>query len=149
MITYFADRNHESKTKYKNYKMLTTIWKSFDTSNLFATTSSSFTLSLTGIGLILIPVSTATTCGLSIGNKVINEIITQKKNKYKNKMKKIDKLSNFLINYTENLCSTTWLTKMNMNICVKFSLKKWMKQKMNFFLNIDIKKIYIFLLIRN
>ena len=40
-------------------------------------------MSLTGIGLIVIPISTATACGLSIGNKVLYEIIVNKYNKYK------------------------------------------------------------------
>ena len=40
-------------------------------------------MSLTGNGLIVIPISTATACGLSIGNKVISEIIRNKYNKYK------------------------------------------------------------------
>ena len=50
---------------------------------IIATTSSSFTLSLTGFALIAIPISTATACGLSIGNKVIYEIIINKYIKYK------------------------------------------------------------------
>ena len=36
-----------------------------------------------GIGLIVIPISTATAYGLSIGNKVLYEIIINKYNKYK------------------------------------------------------------------
>ena len=44
---------------------------------------SSITLSLTGNGLIVIPISTATACGLSIGNKVLYEIIINKYNKHK------------------------------------------------------------------
>ena len=83
MITYFKDKNNKSKKRYKNYKTITTILKSFDTFVIIATTSSSITLSLTGIGLIAIPISTATARGLSIGNKVLHEIITNKYNKYK------------------------------------------------------------------
>ena len=83
MITYFKDKNNKSKNRSKKYKTLTTILKSFDTFVIIATTSSSITLSLTGIGLIAIPISTATACGLSIGNKVIYEIIINKNNKYK------------------------------------------------------------------
>ena len=82
-ITYFKDKNNKSKKKYKKYKTLTTIFKSFDTFVVIATTSSSNTLSLTGIGLIAIPITTATACGLSIGNKVIYEIIINKYNKCK------------------------------------------------------------------
>ena len=71
LIAYFKGKNHKSKMKYKKYKTLIKILKSFDTYVITATTSSSFALSLTGIGLIAIPVSTATACGLSIGNKVL------------------------------------------------------------------------------
>ena len=98
MIQYFKDRNNKSKKKYEKHKTITTILKSFDT--FIATTSSSITLSLTGIGLIAIPISTAAAFSVSIGNKVIYEIII---NKYKNYMKEINKLLNLLINYTENL----------------------------------------------
>ena len=83
MIQYFKDKNNKSKKKYKKYKTLTTVQKSFDTFVIIATTSSSITLSLTGIGLIAIPIPTATACGLSFGSKVIyeniiNNIITEK-----------------------------------------------------------------------
>ena len=83
MITYFKDKNNKSKKKYKKYKTLTTQLKSFDTFVIIAATSSSITFSLTGIGLIAIPISTATACGLSVGNKVLYEIIINKYNKYK------------------------------------------------------------------
>ena len=83
MITYFKDKNYKSEKKYKKYKTITTILKSFYSIVIIATTSSSITLSLTGIGLLMIPISTATTCGLSIGNKVLYEIIVNKYNKYK------------------------------------------------------------------
>ena len=83
MITYLKDKNNKSKKKYKKYKTITTILKSFDTFVIIATTSSSITLSLTGMGLIVIPISTASACALSIGNKVIYEIIVNKCNKYK------------------------------------------------------------------
>ena len=50
---------------------------------------SSITLSLEGIGLIAIPISTATACGLSIGNKVIYEVIINKFNKNKKQSEKV------------------------------------------------------------
>ena len=81
MISYFKHKNKKSKKKFKKYKTKTTILKSFDTFVIIATTSSSITLSLTGIGLIAIPISTASACGLSIGNKVLYEIIINKYNK--------------------------------------------------------------------
>ena len=84
MNTYFKDKNIKSKKKYKKYKTITTILKSLDTFVIIATTSKSLILSLTGIGLLVILVSTASACTLSIGNKVICELIINNYNKYKN-----------------------------------------------------------------
>ena len=83
MITYFKDKNNKSKQKYKKFKTLTTILKSFDTIVIIATASSSITLSLTRFGLIVIPISCSIACGLSITKKVLYEIVMQKYNKYK------------------------------------------------------------------
>ena len=76
MITHFKDKNNKSKKRYLLDKTVIAILKSFDTFVIIATTSSSITLSLTGMVLIAISVSTATACGLSIDNKVIYEIVT-------------------------------------------------------------------------
>ena len=83
MITYFKDENEKSKTKNKKYKTITTILKSFDTIVINATGSSSLTLSHTGIGLILIPISSSIAYGLSISNKVLSEIVVKIYKKYK------------------------------------------------------------------
>ena len=118
MINYFKDKNNKSKKRYKNYKTITKILKSFDTFVIIASTSSSIPLSLTGVGLIAIPKSTATACGLSIGNKVLYEIIINKYKRYKkqyerdqNTIKSFDKLyrkslQDNIINKTEyeSLC---------------------------------------------
>ena len=88
MITYFKDKNNKSKKKYKNYKTITTIIKLFDTFVIIATTSSSITLNLTGIGLIAIPKTTASACASLIGKRVINETIIIKYNKYKKQNEK-------------------------------------------------------------
>ena len=103
MITYFKDKNIKSKKKNIKEKTITTKLKSFDTFVIIATTSSSITLSLTRIGLVAIPISTATACASSIGNKVIFEIFINKNNKYKKRYEKDQKLLNVLINFTENL----------------------------------------------
>ena len=55
-ITYFKDKNHKSKKRYKNNKTMTTILKSFDTIVIIATTSRSISLSLIRFGLIVIPI---------------------------------------------------------------------------------------------
>ena len=88
MITYFIDKNHKSKKKYKSYKTITTKLKSFDTFVIIATTSSSTTWSVIGIALIAIPISTATACTLSISNNVIYDVNVDKYNKYKKQYEK-------------------------------------------------------------
>ena len=50
MITYFKDKNHKSKKKYKNYKTLNAVLESVDGIVIIAATSTSITLSITGIG---------------------------------------------------------------------------------------------------
>ena len=147
MITYFKDKNNKSKKKYKKYKLLTTIVNSFDTFVIIATTSSSINLSLTGIALIVIPTSTATTFGLSISEKVIYEIIINKYNKYKKQYEKDQQtiksfdelyrksLQDNVIDKSEHesLCKvfTTYVDE-NKN---DFFIHMYIKIKLNFFSN--------------
>ena len=83
MITYFNDKNHKSKKKYKNYKTLNTILESVDSIVSIGAASTSITLSITGVGLIVLPISAGIACTLSLGNKVLPKIIINKYNKYK------------------------------------------------------------------
>ena len=99
MITYFKDKNHKSKKKYKNYKTSNTVLESVDSIVIIAATSTSITLSITGIGLIILPKSAGIACTLSLGNKVLHKLIMNNYNKYKkhyerdqNTIKSFDKL---------------------------------------------------------
>ena len=99
MITYFKDKNHKSNKKYKNYKTLKTVLESVDSIVIIAATSTSITLSVTGIGLIILPISAGFACTLSLGNKVLHKLIINKYNKNKklyervqNTIKSFDKL---------------------------------------------------------
>ena len=83
MITYFKDKNHKSKKRYKNYKTLNTILELVDSIVIIGATSTSISLSVTGVGLIILPISTGNACGLSLGNKVLHKLIINKYNKYK------------------------------------------------------------------
>ena len=74
--------------KYKNYKTLNTILKSADTKVIIAATFISETLSITGIGLIILPITAGIACILSLGNKVLHQLIINKYNKYKNQYEK-------------------------------------------------------------
>ena len=69
MITYFKDKNNKSKKRYNNYKTLNTVLESVDSIVIIAATSTSITLSVTGFGLIILPISASIACTLSLGNK--------------------------------------------------------------------------------
>ena len=83
MITYFEDKNHKSKKRYKNYKTLNTILESVDSIIIIGATSTPITLSITGIGLIILPITAGIACTLSLGNKILHKFIINKYNKYK------------------------------------------------------------------
>ena len=83
LINYFKDKNNKPKKKYKNYKTINTILESIDSIVIIGATSTSITLSITGIGLIILPMSAGIACGLSLGNKVLHILIINKYNKYK------------------------------------------------------------------
>ena len=73
MINYFKDKNNKSKKRYKNYKTLNTILESVDSVVIIGATSTSITLSVTGVGLIILPISAGIACALSIGNKILHK----------------------------------------------------------------------------
>ena len=55
---------------------------------LIGATSTSITVSVTGIGLIVLPLSAGIACTLSLGNKVLDKVIIIKYNKYKKQYEK-------------------------------------------------------------
>ena len=119
MITYFKDKNNKSKKRYKKYKTLDTVLESVDSIVIIGVTSTSITLSVTGIGLIVLPISAGIACALSLGSKILHKLIINKYNKYKkqyerdqNTIKSFDKLyrkslQDNIIDKTEyeNLCN--------------------------------------------
>ena len=81
MITYFEDKNHESKKKYEKYKTLHTIIESLDAFVINGATSTSVTLSITGVGLNILPTSAGIACAQSLGNKILHRMTINKCNK--------------------------------------------------------------------
>ena len=69
MITYFKDKKWKSKRKYEKYEILTSLLESVDTVDIIVATTASVTLSVTGVGLIMVPISTGFACALSLGKK--------------------------------------------------------------------------------
>ena len=78
---------------------MNTLLESVDSIVIIGATSTSITLSITGIGLIILPISAGIACTLSLGNKILHKLIINKYNKYKklyerdqNTIKSFDKL---------------------------------------------------------
>ena len=88
MITFFKDKNNKSKKKYKIYKTLNTVLESVDSIIIIGATSTSITLSVTGVGLVILHISAGIGCALSLGNKVLPKLIINKYNKYKKQYKR-------------------------------------------------------------
>ena len=99
MIAYFKDKNHKSKKRYKNYKTLNTVLESVDSIVIIGATSTSITLSVTGVGLIILPISAGIACALSLGNKILHKLIINKYNKYKKQYERDQNTIKSLINY--------------------------------------------------
>ena len=87
MFTYFEDKNHKSTQKLENYKILTSILESVDTIVIIEATTTSITLSVSGVGLIVEPISDGVASVLSLGNKILHKIILNKNKKCKQNVK--------------------------------------------------------------
>ena len=77
-------------------RTLHTILKSFDTYVITATTSTSVTFSVTGIGVIVLPKWNGVACGLTINNKTVYEVIMQHWNIHKNFLMRAQRTIKFL-----------------------------------------------------
>ena len=137
MIQYFKDKNIESRKKYKNYKTLNTVLESLDSVIIIATTSTSITLSITGVGLNILLISARIACPLSLGNKVLHRIITNKYNKYEkqneedqNTIKTFDKL--YRKSWQDNI-----IDKTEYESPCNFSINILMKTKLNLFYKLE------------
>ena len=78
---------------------MNTVLESVDSILIIAATSTSITSSVTGVGLIILPISASIACTLSLGNKILHKLIINKYNKCKkqyerdqNTIKSFDKL---------------------------------------------------------
>ena len=73
--------NHEAK-KYKKkskiYKLINSLHQSIDGVLLLGVSSTAITLSVTGVGLIVIPIASGIGAGVSIISKILNEYLKRK-----------------------------------------------------------------------
>ena len=80
MIIYFRNRNHKSKKK-NNYKTITAILESVERVVINRATKTSITLSVSVVGLIVVPIFAGVACASSLGKKVLHKIILKKYNR--------------------------------------------------------------------
>ena len=102
---------------------MNTVLESVDSIVIIGATSTSITLSITGIGMIVLPISAGIACGISLGNEVLHKLIINKYNKYKKQyerdqqtIKSFDKLYrksllDNIIDKTENDSLCNFFTK--------------------------------------
>ena len=95
MITYFKDKNNKSKKRYKNYKTLNTVLESVGSIVIIGATSTSITLSITGVGLIILPISAGIAGTLSLANKILHKLIINRYNKYKKQYERDENTNKF------------------------------------------------------
>ena len=89
--------------KYKNYNLLSTIIKTVDSFVSIASTSKSLRSSLTGFGLIILPISLGFACGLFLSSNILHEINGINVIDIKNNIRKNNKHFNFLRKYKEKV----------------------------------------------
>ena len=78
ILSYFKEKNHESKENYKNFTTITTRLESVHTVAIICAIAISVTLSITGVELVVVRISAGDACALSLRNKVINRLIPMK-----------------------------------------------------------------------
>ena len=133
------------KRNKKKDETLTTILKSFDTFVFIATTSSSFTLSLTETGLLAIPISTAAACGLLITKKIKYEKVMQKDNNYKKRYEKDQQAKKSFDNLYRKSLQNNIIDKNEFEFLCIFLLSTWTKQQMNLFYEYELENKISFL----
>ena len=75
IINYFKKKNQKSK---KSYKTFTSILESVNTVLISRANTTSVTSSVTGVSLMVVPISAEVTFALSLGNKVLPKIKLKK-----------------------------------------------------------------------
>ena len=62
--------------------------ESIDSIVIIGTTSTLITLSVTGVGLIILPISAGIACTLTLGNKILHKVVKSKHNEYEKQNEK-------------------------------------------------------------
>ena len=91
MRKYYEIEERKYKTKYTKCKLINNIINSTDGLIIIGTTSTSVTLSITGVGIVVVPITAGVGCATGILVKVCSSYLKRKEQNYKLKYAIIQK----------------------------------------------------------
>ena len=98
--------NHEAKKykkKSKQYKIINCLIQSIDGVSVLGVSSTCVTLSVTGVGLIVVPIASGIGAGLCIISKILNEYLKRKEQHNKKKYTLAGRTLHDYKNYIQNV----------------------------------------------
>ena len=104
MMKYYEMEEKKYKQKYNKYKLINKLINSLDGIIVIGTTSASVTLSITGVGIIVVPIAAGVGCTTGILVKICSSYLKKKEQNYKIKYAIIQKtFEDFRQLYTASL----------------------------------------------
>ena len=104
MMKYYELEEKKYKKKYNKYKLINNLINSTDSLLILSTSAASITLSITGVGIIVVPIAAGAGCATGILVKICSSWLKKKEQKYIKKYACIQKtLDDFRHLYTSSL----------------------------------------------
>ena len=91
MMKYYEMEEKKYKQKYNKYKLINNLINSLDGIIVIGTTSASISLSITGVGIIVVPITAGVGCATGILVKLCSSYLKKKEQNYKLKYSIIQK----------------------------------------------------------
>ena len=91
MMKYYETEEKKYKQKYTKYKLINNLINSLDGIIVIGTTSASVTLSITGVGIIVVPITAGVGCATGILVKICSSYLKKKEQNHKLKYAFIQK----------------------------------------------------------
>ena len=91
MMKYYEMEENKYKQKYNKYKLINNLINSLDGIIVIGTTSASISLSITGVGIIVVPIAAGVGCTTGILVKICSSYLKKKEQNYKLKYTIIQK----------------------------------------------------------
>ena len=83
MMKYYEMEEKKYKQKYNKYKLINNLINSLDGIIVIGTTSASISLSITGVGIIVVPIAAGVGCTTGILVKICSSYLKKKEQNYK------------------------------------------------------------------